>query len=390
MSGLFFTATGKSAYLFSPIRKPRLDKLSIRRGCAVIVWAVAIVVFMRGQALASGEPISNSDGYVPYEEYQEMGQDYLRGTYQGDFWAATQQPSHIWTIDYRFRAITSGRTAYEFGTSVPPPEGWAPLSRLDFRLNSTWHGIQVGYQKPLWGVRCEWLMPVEKSIKGNLHDFDWVPQEDSSWAPGDPFTDLGIAQERWIDGQMLNFEFNFRIWDEPFGFPVDIWPVLGFRWQRFDIMCFDALQVKEDNVWPTNPSFYPGDGLTFNQQYYIGYVGAQVRTTVNCPVIQSFEFTFQGDWGATGAYNVDHHLLREGDRYTMETTSGYTWHLSLTFEVPVKRFLSVGFETDFLQMHTNGTHRQLNLPENQDATWDNGVNVWSEQTWLTAFVRLRI
>lgn len=44
---------------------------------------------------------------------------------------------------------------------------------------------------------------------------------------------------------------------------------------------------------------------------------------------------------------------------------------------------------DYLQIHTRGRHRLLNEPLDQDETWDHGVRVWSDQTWLTAFARVR-
>jgi hypothetical protein len=99
---------------------------------------------------------------------------------------------------------------------------------------------------------------------------------------------------------------------------------------------------------------------------------------------------FQADWGNVQGFNIDHHLLREGDRYTMEYTHGDSWHISLMAETPVKGCLSVGFQADYLQIRTHGKHRMLNEPYGVDETWDNSVNNQSDQTWLTVFARIRI
>ncbi len=286
-----------------------------------------------------------------------------------------------WTIDYRFRSLVGSRTSYEFGTPDPPPYGWTPLSQLNFPLDSYWHGIGIGVERPTWAIRFEWLFP-QQGIEGNLSDYDWQ-------IPGDPFTDLGYAQQRWTDGQMLDLSLEFQLADHLFGLPVEVWPVGGFRWQRFDIMCYDLVQVKSDDVWLDPPYTAAGDVLTFNQQYYMGYVGGQLRTRLESARLPPVLIKFQGDWGGTSAYNVDHHLLREGDRYTMERTQGGSWHVGLTVEALLHKNFSLGLQADHLEIRTRGTHRLLNAPLGEDFTWDNGVAVSSDQTWLTAFVRLR-
>ncbi len=226
-------------------------------------------------------------------------------------------------------------------------------------------------------------MPMQKEIDGDMQDFDWM-------IPDSPFTDLGITQQKWIEAQMLDLDLEFRIWDEPFGLPFELWPVGGFRWQKFDIMAYNLTQVKEDDFWPPDPYSYTGDVITFNQQYYFVYLGAQIRTTVDFVVIPAINMMVQCDWGNVNAYNVDHHLLREGDRYTMESTHGDSWHCSFTAEMPIRKHLSVGVEADYLQVDTQGQHHWVNVPLGTDEVWDNGVNVWSDQTWLTAFVRINI
>lgn len=298
-------------------------------------------------------------------------------------WSTATPPEELWTFRYQTRWLTNSVTSYEFGV----PEGyepcWSPLSRLEFPINALWHGFQVGLQRSQWEIQFEWLTPVNDHIQGNLEDRDWQ-------TPGADFTDLGVAPERWISGQMLNLDLNLRLWDRCFGLPVDCWGTVGFRWQRFDVMAHDASQLKSNDVWLDPPDFYAGDVLSFDQQYWLSYLGGQLRTVLNLPWAPPIHLTFQGDWSNAQAYNIDHHLIREGDRYTFERTHGDACHLALTAETPLTKHLSVGLEADYLGIDTHGRHHLVNLPMEEDETWTNGVHVWSEQTWLSVFIGFRI
>jgi hypothetical protein len=286
-----------------------------------------------------------------------------------------------WTIDYRCRTLVSSGITSTFGTSDPPPTGYAPLSQLNFPINSSWHGIRVAKEEPTWCAHFEWMAP-QQSIGGQLSDYDWTAGPPSA---GQDFTDLGFAQERWVDAQMIDLGLDFQLSDSAFKLPIEIWPTIGFRWQRFGLTCYDGTQVKYDNQWLDPPDQYPGDVITFNQQFYIGYLGGQLRAK-----IRSVTLTLQGDWGYTWGYNVDHHLQRSGDMFTMESTEGNTWHLGFTAEVPLCTHVSVGFQCDHMEIRTSGTHRLQNLSLGQDLSWDNGVSVSSNQTSLMAFLRLRL
>jgi len=43
----------------------------------------------------------------------------------------------IWSIDYRFRSLVNSKTVKEFGTPWSPPNGWSPLTDLNFPFYST-------------------------------------------------------------------------------------------------------------------------------------------------------------------------------------------------------------------------------------------------------------
>ncbi len=291
----------------------------------------------------------------------------------------------VFKLDYRLRWLTDSHTSYEFGTPDLPPAGWTPLSRLVFSMNSLWHGVGVGWERPGWKVHFEWLTPMQRRVQGDLEDYDWYPPN-----PDGSFTDLGVMRQRWTDAQMLDLAGQFRLLDRPLNLPLEVWPGVGFRWQRLGLMASEPFQLKEFNVWQEEPWAYYGDVIAFKQEYFVGYVGGEIRATIEGWRLPPLQVTFRGDWGWTDGYNIDHHLIREGDRYTKQSTHGDTWRVGLVFEALLRRCLSLGFEVDYLEISTKGRHHLINIPEDIDLTWDHGVRAWSNQTWLTAFVRLRI
>jgi hypothetical protein len=296
-----------------------------------------------------------------------------------DFCVADCQPERRWTIDYRLRTLCNSQTSYEVGTFDFPSEGgWAPLSMLRFPLDSSWHGLQIGKENSLWGVHLEWLTPISQTIHGGLSDYDWDPPN-----PDGSFTDLGFADQRWTDGQMLTLDMECKMSDCLFGLPFEVWPISGFRWQRFGLTAYNLDQIKSKNKW--DPFHIDGDVITFNQQYYICYIGGQLRRTLQVGQKQVL-LTFQGDWGYTWGFSVDHHLL--DDFYGLQATQGSSWHVSFTAEVPLNQRWSFGIQADYLNIRASGKDWEVgrnDLPGPRT----NGVNTYSDQTSLTAFMRLR-
>jgi hypothetical protein len=304
-------------------------------------------------------------------------------TESSSLWTTSTPTEQEWTLGYQTRWMTNSVTSYEFGWPEGGIPSYSPVSRLEFPLNALWHGLDVRLRKPEWELQFQWLTPVNDHIQGRMEDRDWMIEDAD-------ITDLGITRERWLSGQMIDLGLNLRLWDRCLGLPVDCWGTTGFRWQRFDIMAFDLAQVKQGNVWPPSPYTYAGDVISFDQQYWLSYLGGQLRGALNVPVGPPIHWTVQLDWANAQAYNIDHHLLRTGDRYTMERTHGGAWHLALATETFLTPHLSVGLQADYLGIETHGTHHWLNIPEGDDETWTNGVHVWSQQTSLTAFVGFRI
>ncbi len=290
-----------------------------------------------------------------------------------------------WSVDYEVRSMFDSCTSYQFGNPPDDPAGsFAPLSRLDFALDSTWHGLQIGLEQPNWRAHFEWLTPIRKRIDGVMADFDWNiddPQNDPT-----RLDSLTHSSQRWNDGQLLELGADFLLTDRLFGLPIELWPSAGFRFQRLNITAY-SLSSLVPETGPI-PELEGVDIITFNQQYYVGYFGGQLRTTQFAGQMP-IELTFQGDAGPTAGYNVDYHLIREGDRFTMEQTYGAAWHVALIVEAFLTRCLSVGLQADHTEIHTTGTHRLLNEPLDVDFAWDNGVMARSYQTSLTAFLRAR-
>ncbi len=341
----------------------------------------------------SGEPsfagisvVPTMDSAACRGEYGTYGPTGLAGLGR-TVWSDAPAPPlrQIWTVDYRSRPMLDSFTSYEFGTGPGDPDGpYTPLSKLDFALDSIWHGLQIGVELPDWRVHFEWLTPMHDRIDGPMADYDWnidEPRDDPS-----RLDSLTLSSQRWCDGQMLELGTEFKLTNSILGEPVEFWPTAGFRFQRFDITAYNISCIVPA-LGPL-PEYDGVDVITFNQQYYVGYFGGQFRRTVLAGRIPT-DLTFQVDGGPTAGYNIDHHLLREGDRFTIEQTRGGAWHVGFIAEAHVTGRLSVGFQADHTEIRTTGTHRLLNEPLDEDLTWDNGVAVKSNQTTLTGFVRCR-
>jgi hypothetical protein len=288
--------------------------------------------------------------------------DYLNHSYAAKLWEGYRDPGvRFWseppgplalTFDWRVLTMFDSHTSHQFGT--PPQSGgpqYAPLSKLDWSLDSTWTGFRFGLEEANSAVHFEWLTPMGQGINGGMYDYDWNINDPRN----DPtrLDSLSRSSEQWNEGQMLDIEYEFRLLKCPLGLPVDLWPMIGFRWQRFDMTAYAGNQLFSTGgivppVGPFGPPF-DGDGITFNQQYSIGYLGAQFRGRLETRFLPPVAWTLQGDWGYTQANNVDHHLLRdEGNWYAMEDTHGGCWHVSLTTEALFCRDrLSIGLQADY-------------------------------------------
>jgi len=288
-----------------------------------------------------------------------------------------------WYVDYRIQEMF-GYTSFQYGFDGPSqyyPAAYSPVSKLDYSLNSTWTGVRVGVQTCTWDVHLEWLMPMVQHIDGGMYDYDWSGPDRAAGS-------LSHAATRWNDGQKIELEADYKYSDCFLGMPIEFLPLAGFRFQRFDMTAYDGIQLVDDGTIGVPPvgSLYPGDGLTINQQYYTGYIGFQLRRCIERECRPPINLAFQFDWGGTGGYMVDHHLHREVDLYTMQSTGGDAVHLALRGDVPINCHLKLGLQADYMRIRTTGTMHQL-VNGNSTHTWGEGVLVKSEQTDITAYLQ---
>jgi len=355
-----------------------------RRTSTAVALMITAVFLLTGAAFPAQDGESPTESGSEQPGFEQPGNPGLWGTHESKpLLTAPPKGSRSWTIDYCARSVCDSHTSYEFGTPEPPPTGWTPLSRLEFPIDSWWHGLQAGVETQNWDVHLQWIIPMRSHIQGDLEDYDWT-------APGAGFTDLGVTHERWLESHMVNLDLDLSLWRRPFDWPCELWAIGGFRWQRLDIMAYDLAQLKSENVWLDPPFTYQGDVLELCQDYYITYLGGQIRTVFGGEKTPPVRLMFQGDWGNVQAFNFDHHLLREGDRYTRERTHGDSWHLGLDAQVVLAKRVTAGAGIDYMQIRTTGSHCMVNVPLDVDEKWSNGVRVWSDQLWFTFLLGLRI
>lgn len=355
------------------------------------LWAALAVILLCDQARAEDEFV-----YSVGDDAQARAERAWTGwpDSAARFWSDPPGPLAL-TVDYRILTMFSSCTSYQFGTPPGYYRGdYAPLSKLDWSLDSTWTGFRLGAEEEGSAGHFEWLTPMSTSVGGGMFDFDWNIND---YLPNDPtrLDSLSRSSERWNEGQMLELEYEFRLLNRPLGLPLDIWPMFGYRWQRFNITGYSGNQlIPADGPFP---SPFDSDIITFKQDYSIGYLGAQLRGRLETGRLPPIAWMLQGDWGYTQANNVDHHLYYEYEydvhRYTMEDTHGDCWHVCLTAEfLYCMDRLSIGFQADHKEINTTGSHHWLVYDDTttyRDETWTNGVSVSSRQTSITAFLRLR-
>ena len=275
-------------------------------------------------------------------------------------------------VKYLFRSHTS----YEFGNPVPPYQ--APLSRLEFPLNSWWGGLEMRLNFPRFSVGLEALTNISQNAHGKMEDSDW----DDDARP-DVKTIYSQSQMRVGPSYMARADVDLEVADW-LGLPkwLSIRPLAGMRWQKFNLMAHDGIQY--DYPRGTSPFVMYGDGIRFKQTYWQYFVG--IRSNIDLTRltgISSLRLLAQLDWAYVEGQNEDNHLLRAGQRFTCEDTYGEAWHGSIGLKKDLWKNFTIGLDVDYLAISTTGNHRMLNRPMGIDMSFSNGVKVWSDQTSLS-------
>ena len=277
-----------------------------------------------------------------------------------------------WSAELQFKRYFGSHTSYEFG--MPEPADWAPLSRLEFPMNTWWAGGEVRRSFSRFSVGAEVLTAIPMDSDGSFKDTDWTNSEQTN-----VMTDYGESQCRMEPSYMVRGDVDLKIADW-IGLPtwIDLRPVVGVRWQRLEFMAHNAVQS-----YPPPSYHLEGDVIRFEQIYWQYFIGIKTDYDLGRHIkVPRLKLLGQLDWAYVVGDNSDHHLLREGNRWTYEKTRGDAWHASLGLKAGLTKNINAGLEFEYLRIRSTGTHRWVNDVYGIDKSWDNGVKVWSDQMSL--------
>jgi hypothetical protein len=120
--------------------------------------------------------------------------------------------------------------------------------------------------------------------------------------------------------------------------------------------------------------------FTSNQQYYIAYLGAQLRKSFERETRPPVTMILEADAGAAWAYAIERDIAPAGEYHF--NTSGQTAHLALILDAPFNCHTSVGLEFEHMETCTWGSIAHIG-----GATWTNGVQANSAQSSVTGYLR---
>ena len=286
-------------------------------------------------------------------------------------------PEKAWSAELHVKRYFGSHTSYEFGYPYPPYQ--APLSRLEFPLNTWWAGGEFRRSFSRISAGIEIMRNVSRESDGSFKDSDW----DDDTKPG-VLTVYSESQCRMEPSYMVRGDVDLKVADW-LGMPVwfDLRPVVGLRWQRFNLVAHNGVQTYPAPGDTTPPDPLPGDAISFEQNYWQYFLGIRAAYDLERHLkIPRLKLFGQLDWAYVDGDNGDHHLLREGNRWTYEKTRGEAWHASLGFKAGLTKNINAGVEAEYLLIQTKGSHRWVHDVYAMDMSWDNGVKVWSEQMSL--------
>lgn len=293
-------------------------------------------------------------------------------------------PDKSWSAELHVKRYFGSYTSYEFGNPDPPFQ--APLSRLEFPMNTWWAGLEVRRRFSRFSAGVEALRSVYEKTEGPFQDSDWTNDTRTNIK-----TIYSEAECRMEPSYMVRGDVDMKVGDW-LGLPVwfDPRPVIGIRWQRLEFVAYNGLQVylypDADNPLgagkPADP--YPGDAIKFRQDYWQFFLGIRSDYDLGKHLKTSRRLKLSGqlDWAYVRGENKDHHLLQPGTRMTYENTTGNAWHASLGFKAGLTQNINLGVEAEYFLIQTKGSHQWVYDLAGADQTWDNGVKVWSEQASL--------
>ncbi len=275
-----------------------------------------------------------------------------------------------WSVSLQTRYFFQSRTSYEFGNPFPPHQ--APLSRLEFPLDSWWAGASMRREFSRFSAGVEFFRNLSDEARGVMMDSDW----DDAAQPALK-TIYSESSCRMEPSYRVRADADLKISDW-IGLPgwLDLRPLAGLAWQRFTLVTHDGFQSEIGK----GTELLPGDGIRFEQTYWQFFTGLKTTFELGKPFhLTRLAFTMQGDWAYVAGSNEDHHLLRTGNRITREKTTGDAWHALVNLKIGFTQNLSANIGAEYLRIKSTGSHNLTNNLFGIDFTFDHGVKVWSEQ-----------
>ncbi|MDR3553348.1 MAG: omptin family outer membrane protease [Syntrophobacteraceae bacterium] len=266
-------------------------------------------------------------------------------------------------------------TSYEFGNPYPPYQ--KPLSRLEFPMDSWWVGGKMRANFSRFSVGGEFLTNASQQANGHMRDSDWDDDTHPSLK-----TIYSESQCHIATSYIASTDMDLKISDWTYQPQwLDLRPLAGFRCQNLHFVTHDGEQ-RDLTTGETTP--LPGNGIDFKQKYRQYFVGGRAAIDLGKPFrLESLVLLLQFDWAYVEGANVDHHLLREGNRFTYEDTRGDGRHGTAGVKAGLTKNLSLTMQADFLSLSTTGWHRLVNPTYDMDMRFNNGVKVWSDQNTLS-------
>lgn len=263
-------------------------------------------------------------------------------------------------------------TSYEFPNPFDAAQD--PLSRLEFPFDQWFVGVRSGYAAQLWELEGQAWINATRESGLRMQDSDW----DDETIPFQK-TVFSESRCRLNRGILLDFSLGLPV----LGLVPNITPVMGYRFQQFHFMTHDGFQ----EVFGGPGMDLPGDGIDFRQTFHHVFFGGKMRVeslTGGRSRAGGFAgIEVQVDYARVSARNEDRHLLRDGNRITIDTTRGHCWHVFAAAGFLLRADVLARVEFDFKRTLTTGSHRLLNDTFGIDFSFD-GARVWSDQASLFA------
>lgn len=259
-----------------------------------------------------------------------------------------------WVVEWKTKIMFNSHTSYEFGNPFSPFQ--APLSRLEYPMNSIWTGASVRRDLDRFSVGIEYLSTAANQYSGQMKDSDW----DDDTTPK-RLSVYSASATRMHPSFQLSADVDMQVRDWLHLPPaVDLRPVVGLRWQQLRFTMHDGAQYEyatDGSISQTD--MLPGDVLRFKQNWYHLFTGLRLGYTWdNPPLLHRIKLNSQWDWSYVQGRDKDDHLLR-GDRVTRDDTVGHAWHAMVGVAFGLTEQLDLGVEVERLRIRTAGWHRHI-------------------------------